>query len=86
MKFCTKCKLEKDCSLFNINRKKKDGLQSFCRECSRLVNNEGYLYNPNRKESIKLTRKIKKEFSKRLINRYKQYCGCFFVKKKNQLP
>lgn len=33
MKVCTKCKEEKNVSLFNINRKSKDGYSYHCKEC-----------------------------------------------------
>lgn len=36
MKSCSKCKIEKDLSCFSTNRKAKDGLHSWCRECVNL--------------------------------------------------
>jgi 5-methylcytosine-specific restriction endonuclease McrA len=33
MKTCTKCKLEKSFSFFTTNKKTKDGLHSWCKEC-----------------------------------------------------
>jgi len=36
-KQCNKCKEEKPLSEFNKNRNKVDGLQSYCRDCSRFI-------------------------------------------------
>jgi 5-methylcytosine-specific restriction endonuclease McrA len=33
VKSCSKCKIEKDLSCFSTNKKAKDGLHSWCREC-----------------------------------------------------
>lgn len=35
MKICTKCKRELDDSCFAINRKSKDNLQRYCRDCTK---------------------------------------------------
>lgn len=36
-KSCSKCKLELDLSLFNRNKSKHDGLQCYCKDCSRKI-------------------------------------------------
>lgn len=40
MKICSKCKLEKDKSLFYNNRARKDGLSNYCKECKSLGEKE----------------------------------------------
>lgn len=37
-KFCKGCNIEKSNSNFNKSSKNKDGLQSYCKECSKLAN------------------------------------------------
>ena len=38
-KQCSRCKEVKDASLFYKNRKSKDGLKSYCKECSKIYEN-----------------------------------------------
>lgn len=40
MKQCSKCRLEKDQSLFSIDKSRRDGLQPRCKSCSALANKE----------------------------------------------
>lgn len=42
MKKCTICKEEKDLTCFNKSRNRYDGLQSECRECSKIRSKERY--------------------------------------------
>ena len=61
MRKCSRCKIEKDESLFNKNSKRKDGLQIRCKECNKEVlkkhyyDNESYYRTKNdkRKRNIK---------------------------------
>lgn len=48
MKICKKCKLSKDESEFNVNKRYKDGLESACRECYQLYQKEYYHKNRDR--------------------------------------
>ena len=41
-KKCTKCGMEKPLSEFALNRRAKDGLQYYCKDCSNRVNSERY--------------------------------------------
>ena len=36
-KYCAKCKKEKEIGLFTKNKDKRDGLQSYCRECTNAI-------------------------------------------------
>jgi hypothetical protein len=58
MKLCTKCNQQKDESLFNKNKSKKDGLQTKCRECDRKRALKIYQSDPLGKEKA-LVRKHK---------------------------
>ena len=40
MKQCSRCRLEKDQSLFNVDRGRRDGLQPRCKSCQSLSNKE----------------------------------------------
>jgi hypothetical protein len=42
MKQCSKCKIQKDESEFSKNRKNKDGLRYYCKDCERAYTREHY--------------------------------------------
>lgn len=48
MKQCFRCKVLKDVSEFHRYARSKDGLQSYCRLCKRVKDNEYYAKNPRR--------------------------------------
>lgn len=48
MKQCYRCKVIKDTSEFHKYSRNRDGLQSYCRPCKRLIDNEHYKRNPRR--------------------------------------
>lgn len=52
-KVCTGCGEDKDFALFNKNAKKKDGLQTWCRDCTKLKNNATYLSSESHRKRIK---------------------------------
>lgn len=54
-KICYKCKIEKSSELFRKNKSKKDGLNSYCKDCYKY-----YEKNWSLKNKDKL---IKKEFN-----------------------
>lgn len=41
--FCRVCKTAKEAELFNKDKKKKNGLKSFCRDCDKKLNQEYYI-------------------------------------------
>ena len=63
-KFCNSCGVEKPVQEFNKNSKKKDGLQTQCRFCTRKAiknhysNNKKYYSNRNKTSRIKLQQKF----------------------------
>jgi len=59
MKKCTICKKEKELSEFNKHPKRKDGLQSHCRECNRQRSRAYYKRNPEKHKKAVYERKIK---------------------------
>lgn len=61
MKNCNRCKLELEYSLFNKNKRMKDGYSSTCRECMKIVNNQSYT---NNKEKRNATSKMWYELNK----------------------
>jgi len=80
MKYCNCCNKTKDKSEFNKAVSKKDGLQTYCKECSRERHRLDYINKPNRKISVEKSRKKHYSDSRRLIDRYKRICGCHFCK------
>jgi 5-methylcytosine-specific restriction endonuclease McrA len=51
MKLCTKCKSQKSLSLFSTNKKAKDGLHSWCRDCVNIQKrNKQDIYTVTQKE------------------------------------
>lgn len=57
MKVCYKCKEEKPFEKFSKNSSKKDGLQGYCKDCKKPVDN---IYSQNHKEVIQKNNKIKR--------------------------
>lgn len=65
MKICPKCTLELENNSFNKNIRKKDGLQTYCRNCQKQIDKKFY---PKRD----ITEKLKKEKIRRiLVNNFK---------------
>jgi len=62
MKICTTCKLPKSLTEFNKNRCRKDGYQTFCRDCGK-IRSKRY-YSENRENHIKVTISRKREIVK----------------------
>lgn len=50
-KICTKCKIEKEVNEFGIEKRRKDGLRSECKECKKDANKQ---YRNKYKERIKI--------------------------------
>jgi hypothetical protein len=69
---CTRCKVEKDLSLFNKHNRGKYGHVAQCKECYKLTNRERYLKDPRIR--IKNTRNRRKRL--KWIKDYKESRGC----------
>ena len=65
MKTCTKCKEEKELSLFSKQKKGKNGLRSYCKSCEKE-------YRENNKEKIKEYRENNKEYFKEYYENNKE--------------
>jgi hypothetical protein len=65
MKHCPTCQISKPSTEFNINKSRKDGLQSFCRECQKIYDQSYYATRVERRtstyERVKDRRKKKRE-------------------------
>ncbi len=73
MKYCSSCKTDLPLSAFNQNRATKDGLQGWCRKCSR---HREDLYRETRREyrrKLNRERYASEEGYRKHINRYFKY-------------
>ncbi len=82
MKICGKCKIEKNEFEFNKNKCRKDGLNTNCRECMKLICRDHY--SKNKKHIVKLTARLKR---KRIVECKKVFLefksqGCFVCNEK----
>jgi hypothetical protein len=76
-KICYSCGgIEKDISEFNKNSKRKDGLQTCCRECTRKNNNKSYIENPKRRAKIRNTNKLNVQRNKDYVLDYLKSHPC----------
>ncbi len=69
MKVCYSCNKEKSKSEFGKNKNRKDGLHSYCKECTRAKYKE---YYKNNREKILKHDKIYREENKELISKIKK--------------
>jgi hypothetical protein len=67
MKICSTCKIEKDESEYNVDRKRKDGLNYTCRLCIKIQRDS------NRDKINQQAREYKKKNRSKLIEECKQY-------------
>lgn len=67
MKICPKCEIKKDKSKFGKNKNRKDGLQTYCKTCRKIIDAESYKNNPNRKISIYNAKQVRKKKIKKII-------------------
>tara|TARA_R110000782_G_scaffold201802_1_gene290413 strand:- start:63 stop:689 length:627 start_codon:yes stop_codon:yes gene_type:complete len=51
MKKCNNCKLEKEYSFFNKNKRTNDDYSNTCRECMKIINNKSYINNKEKSNS-----------------------------------
>lgn len=83
-KVCTKCGIDKELSCFYKKTSAKDGKQSICKDCRKLVDAESYKNNTNRKLSIRKRSKECVDYNKKLIAEKKK-CGCMFCGEKEPI-
>ena len=74
-KICGKCKQEKPCSSFALNRTKPTGLQSYCRECKKACDAKHYK-QPGIKEKQKLRNRTNERKNKVILNKIKVNISC----------
>ncbi len=66
MKICSKCKLSKPKSDFGKNKSRKDGLQYYCKECSKKKSREYYKNNKEHcQNQVRLTSKARVDINRR---------------------
>lgn len=82
MKKCARCDKIKSVTEFNSNHRKKDGLQAYCRDCTKEYYSKYYKSNPNEKTRLRGRRKefvrefqelLKKEKDKPCMDCGKKY-------------
>lgn len=73
MKKCSKCKETKELSSFNKHSARKDGLQTFCRDCERMRKKKYYQEHPEK--FLKYNQK-KRQRAKTWLNGYKASHPC----------
>lgn len=75
MKTCTKCKLEKSFSFFTTNKKAKDGLHSWCKECvntSRKSKREIYIERDREYRKNNIEKITAYQVARKLTDSYKK--------------
>ena len=80
MKTCSKCRQEKPKSEFNKNSHKRDGLQTCCRDCTKISNSFSYKHSEKRRKSIRANNIAARSKNLKLIRRYKSFCKCLICK------
>jgi hypothetical protein len=81
LKVCYTCHKEKEISQFNKNIKRKDGLQSICKECSKERSKKFYADNKEKHKQTATDRKNKViKVNKQLIYDYQKLRGCIDCK------
>lgn len=76
MKYCTKCETDKSRDSFSKNARKKDGLQSRCKECASIENAETYRRLPQRRRKIRETNKVVTLRNREFLNRVRRRFCC----------
>jgi hypothetical protein len=76
MKRCTICKQEKMLGLFGKNKTKKDGLQTYCKDCSRGKDRRHYSDSSYRKISVKNRRTEQQNDNTRFLYEFLKSSEC----------
>lgn len=74
-KRCTKCGEVKSLSSFSWRNKARNKRQSWCKECFKKEDLFRYYDGPRKRQCREITRAYRDKM-KRLIDRYKVFCGC----------
>jgi hypothetical protein len=70
-KICSKCKQEKEICEFNKHKNRKDGFQTYCKECSRNRSREYYSVNHEKQiKHITFNKKARREKLRDLVFNY----------------
>jgi hypothetical protein len=78
MKICTRCSTEKAIAEFNKKARNKDGLQNWCKDCSRSASREIYKKNPKKQIAANKVRKMaNKRVNRAFLLDYKTKNPCF---------
>jgi hypothetical protein len=83
IKFCVKCNQNKNFDDFNKNKRRTDGLQTYCRLCQMKYDNNYYHTSTNRRLQTSKRRLKNKKITKNEINAYKRKNGCKFCDEKD---
>lgn len=79
MKKCSSCKQEKELEEFNKNKGKSDGLNTMCRECSKISSKRYYSENTEyHKKAIVARNKTIRRTLHLELSEYKSNAGCHF--------
>ena len=81
-KFCNKCKQVKPLEDYSKNKLKSDGLQTYCKICSRELNVKHYHSSPERRLKLRAASEATKLANRSFLHRYKRYCGCVVCNEK----
>lgn len=74
MKTCPRCNTTT--SEFSKNKRKKDGLQTYCKPCYKEINADTYLRLEKRRSKIRATNKATVARNKAFIDRVRRMFGC----------
>ena len=80
-KICTKCEVEKNCGLFSVRKKSKDGLAFWCRDCFKDYWSKRYYENHRyyRDSHSRSRNKLREEYARKVFEYLKNHscvtCG-----------
>ena len=81
-KICTVCNREKNVDLFHKTKRNKTGYVAQCKECRSFKMHTLYKESESRRTSIGERNKVSREYNRRLLSKYKAYCGCQICREK----